>query len=223
MGTLSVSVARRAGRRGKDRNARRRKRRRCRGCGCTLPDYEGRGNRPDRCDECTARRKALRLAIARPARRCRDCGCDLPDYAGKGNRPQRCPSCRRGRDRRRQATCEGCGRFFRYTPKRSNSRPRTRCDTCAGSRRQCHGCGLALEGRALKWCDGCRPTSAERNRSYYERNKEKVKRRVARNRLKCGACGARLLRAAARCGFCEAEDPTRPPPVLTQHPAFVGG
>jgi predicted amidophosphoribosyltransferase len=75
----------------------------------------------------------------------------------------------------------------------------------------CHGCGGNLPNKKRKWCDECRPTRAEYNKLYYERNGAKVRRRVNANSKVCSGCGAKMLKAARRCGFCEAENPlTRP-------------
>lgn len=145
-----------------------------------------------------------------PARSATCVACEAEfSYRARGANRTRCDRCR---SRRRETVCRQCGERFRYTIGRGGKR--TRCNRCRGFVRRCHGCNQELCGRSLKWCAECRPTRTERARRYYEREGAKIRRRVARNRKVCAGCGARLLKAARRCGFCEVEDPlARPVPA----------
>lgn len=196
------------------RNARRRKVHRCLGCNRKLPDREGKGGRPKRCDTCRAKhmaewRKAWRGTPKTRTATCARCDAEFSYEVRRGTTTRKlCDKCR---ERRRNAVCRKCGKSFRYVLGRGGRR--TRCDECRGHRRRCKGCECELAGRALKWCDACRPTEAERSKRYYERNRAKVLRRMDRARRICSGCGAQLLRPATLCGFCEAEDPLlRAPP-----------
>jgi hypothetical protein len=61
-----------------------------------------------------------------------------------------------------------------------------------------------LFGKRKKWCNECQPAAqAEYKKRWYRKNAKKIKRR----QKTCKGCGAQMLQAAPRCGFCEAEDP----------------
>jgi hypothetical protein len=115
--------------------------------------------------------------------------------------------------------CFGCGNKFPYSyAGAKGGRPRKLCERCRDEAKarlenlECCECGARISysgrGRARKRCDACQMAwEATYFKAYYAANRSKVQARIYANRRVCSGCGARLIRPAARCGFCEVEDP----------------